>query len=140
MKKYARIENGQVAEIFETAGDIAQMFHPSLMWIECDAEVAVGWSFDGAFYEAPNVDAITHVPQSVSMRQAREALIRRGHIAAVDDYIAAIPGIEGEIARNEWNRSQVVERNRPLTLAMAQIIGLDVPDELDELFIYAVTL
>lgn len=79
------------------------------------------------------------VPQSVSMRQAREALIRRGHIATVDSYIANMPGIEGDIARNEWDKSQVVERNRPLTLAMGQLLGLDA-EALDELFIFAATL
>lgn len=40
------------------------------------------------------------VPQTVSMRQGREALIRRGHFATVNDHIANMAGVEGEIARN----------------------------------------
>ena len=80
------------------------------------------------------------VPDFVSMRQGREALIRRSQFAVVEGAIAGMAGIEGDIARNEWNTSQVIQRNRPLTLAMAQIIGLAIPSELDEWFIYASTL
>lgn len=79
------------------------------------------------------------VPQSVSMRQGREALIRRGYIATVDAHIAGMAGVEGEIARNEWDKSQVIERNRPLTLQMGQLLGLDAAG-LDELFVFAATL
>lgn len=80
------------------------------------------------------------VPQSVTMRQAREALIRRGQIATVDNAIAGMPGIEGDIARNEWNMSQVVERTRPLTLSMFNLIGVTTEVARDEWFIYAATL
>jgi hypothetical protein len=48
--------------------------------------------------------------------------------------------VEGEIARNEWHSSNDVERHRPLTLAMATVIGIQIPAELDEWFIYASTL
>lgn len=80
------------------------------------------------------------VPAMVTMRQAREALIRRGLFAAVDNHIAGLLGIEGDLARNEWNNSQTVERNRPLTISMAELLGIVIPEELDELFIYAATL
>lgn len=80
------------------------------------------------------------VPSVVTMRQAREALIRRGLFNTVDSHLASMTGIEGDIARNEWKHSQVVERGRPLTLAMAQVLGLVIPEELDELFIFAATL
>lgn len=79
------------------------------------------------------------VPQSVTMRQAREALIRRGQFATVDAYIASMAGIDGQIARNEWDKSQTVERKRPLTLAMGALIGLDAAG-LDEWFVFASTL
>lgn len=79
------------------------------------------------------------VPQSVSMRQGREALIRRGHFATVDAHIATMAGVEGEIARNEWDKSQVIERHRPLTLQMGQLLGLNDAG-LDDLFMFASTL
>lgn len=82
----------------------------------------------------------TPIPSAVTMRQAREALIRRGLLSAVEGYLTGMVGIQGELARNEWTHSRVVERNRPLTLAMAQVLGLQIPEELDELFVFAATL
>lgn len=95
------------------------------------------WRFDGAQWVG---HAPVLVPAIVTMRQAREALIRRGMLATVETHLAGMAGIEGEIARNEWAHSQVVERSRPLTLAMAQILGLAIPEQLDELFVFAATL
>lgn len=74
-----------------------------------------------------------------TMRQAREALIRRGFFATVNNYIAAMPGIDGDIARNEWDKSQTVERSRPLTLAMAAMLGLNTA-AMDEFYAFALTL
>lgn len=60
METYARIYEGAVAEIFQTDGDITQMFHPDLVWIDVTASKPtpqVGWSatqVDGAWsFSAP---------------------------------------------------------------------------------------
>lgn len=57
MKRYARIQDGVVFEFFETDGDITQMFHPSLVWIEItdlDPQPECGWIYqDGAFSPPP---------------------------------------------------------------------------------------
>lgn len=45
--RYARLDAGVVVEFFETDGDIAEMFHPSLVWIACDQDVDFGWRLDG---------------------------------------------------------------------------------------------
>lgn len=62
MKNYARIEGGIVAELFETDGDIAEMFHPDLVWVEvpkgCSPQV--GWVCIGDEFsptEAPQPSA-----------------------------------------------------------------------------------
>jgi hypothetical protein len=34
MRIYARIDNGAVAELFETDGDITTMFNPELIWVD----------------------------------------------------------------------------------------------------------
>lgn len=80
------------------------------------------------------------IPQLVTMRQGREALIRRGKIAIVDQAIASMAGIEGDIARNEWERSQVIERHRPLTASMFALIGVNDEAARDEWFVFASTL
>lgn len=85
------------------------------------------------------------VPHSVTKRQARAALIIRGHaigrdyIAEVESYLDSIEGIEGVLARDEWGSSSAVERYRPLAIQMAQLLGLTEEDT-DELFIFAATL
>lgn len=34
MKTYARIVNSTVVELFSTEGNMAEMFHPDLLWID----------------------------------------------------------------------------------------------------------
>jgi hypothetical protein len=79
------------------------------------------------------------VPTQVTMRQACQALILAGLVGQVDAALAAIPGVPGELARAEWEKSQVVERNRPLVAQMAAMLGLSSA-QLDQLFITAAEL
>lgn len=104
----------------------------------CDFNLEPGkWQLVGDVWQPYTV---THVPRSVSMRQGREALIRRGKIAIVEQAIASMPGVEGQIARNEWERSQVIERHRPLTASMFALIGVTDEAARDEWFVFASTL
>ncbi|NWA04812.1 hypothetical protein HX782_28885 [Pseudomonas gingeri] len=41
MKQFARIEDGYVVELLRAVE--LPPFHPSLVWVECGAEVEVGW-------------------------------------------------------------------------------------------------
>lgn len=54
---YARIDKGVVVELFTTSGDIAEMFHPSLTWIDITAvspQPQVGCSYAGGKFSAPS--------------------------------------------------------------------------------------
>ncbi|WPN56920.1 DUF4376 domain-containing protein [Pseudomonas sp. P9_31] len=82
MKSYAHIYNGQVIELFETDGDITQMFHPSLVWIECPSQVQQGWLFDGEAFVAPVVSPVSHAELKVMI--AEERYRREGTGIAVD--------------------------------------------------------
>lgn len=56
MKNYARIDESIVVELLSTDGDITEMFHPDLIWVEIfdDTFPAIGWSFqDGVFSPPP---------------------------------------------------------------------------------------
>jgi hypothetical protein len=56
MKTYARIDNGLVAELFDTDGDISEMFNPAIVWIDVtaiDPQPKAGWSYDGQLFTAP---------------------------------------------------------------------------------------
>jgi hypothetical protein len=75
-------------------------------------------------------------PKRVTMRQARLALLRAGRLQSVNNAIASMQGPEGDAARIEWDYSNEVLRNQPLTIALAQIIGL-TEQEMDALFVEA---
>lgn len=76
------------------------------------------------------------VPQSVTMRQARLALLQAGKLSAVDAAIAGMVGVEGDAARIEWEFSSEVKRNQPLVLALAPVLGM-TSEQIDQLFIVA---
>jgi len=61
MKTYARIDGVEVVELFATDGDITEMFHPDLVWVEITnaADVAVGWTYADGKFSAPVVPTPT---------------------------------------------------------------------------------
>lgn len=83
--------------------------------------------------------ALVIVPQTVTMRQARLALLNAGLLATVNSTVAAMEGEAGDAARIEWDYSSEVHRNRPLVLSLGQALGLDAA-ALDALFIAAAAL
>ncbi len=76
------------------------------------------------------------VPQEVTMRQAKLALLHAGHLATVTQAIAAMPGVEGEAARIEWEYSSVMQRNKPFVEGIGSAVGL-TSEQIDQLFIAA---
>lgn len=79
------------------------------------------------------------VPQSVSMRSARLALLQAGVLATVNTTIANMPGAEGDAARIEWEYAQEVRRDSPLVLSLIPLLGM-TNSEIDGLFILAGSL
>ena len=66
MKTYARIVNNTVVELFSTDGNMAEMFHPDLIWIDITDITplpqidwnanfgTLGWVFKAPEVAAPN--------------------------------------------------------------------------------------
>lgn len=56
MRSYARIDGGIVVELFSTDGNIAEMFHPDLIWVEIpEGETPVeGWGYNGETFSPPS--------------------------------------------------------------------------------------
>lgn len=79
------------------------------------------------------------IPANVTMRQARLALLQSGLLTTVNAAVAAMPGVEGDAVRIEWEFSGTVERSRPLVQSLATALGL-TEAQLDELFTLAATL
>lgn len=73
------------------------------------------------------------VPQVVSMRQARLALLSAGLLQSVTDAVTAMPGIEGEAARIEWEYAQEVRRDSAMVANISTALQL-TDAQLDDLF------
>ena len=79
------------------------------------------------------VPAVVAVPEVVTMRQARLALVGAGLLAQVNTAVANMPGDEGEAARIEWEYAQEVRRDSPLVAALSAAFGW-TSAQLDDLF------
>ena len=80
------------------------------------------------------------VPQSVTMRQARLALLQIGKLDAVSAALAAIPDpARRTAAQIEWEYAQTVQRDSMLAGQIAAAVGL-TSGKLDELFKLAARL
>ena len=70
------------------------------------------------------VPVVDPVPEVVTMRQARLALLGAGLLAQVNTAVANMPGAEGDAARIEWEYAQEVRRDSPLTAGLSAALGL----------------
>lgn len=79
------------------------------------------------------------IPHSVTMRQARLALLAVGRLADVSGALAALPEPDRSAAEIEWEYALTVERNSPLTVMLAAALAL-TDAEIDALFVDAARL
>ncbi len=82
------------------------------------------------------VGALPVDTSKVTMRQARIALRIVGLLDDVDAAVAAMAGIEGDLARIEWEYSGEVWRNKALVKSLGPVLGLS-ESQLDDLFALA---
>ena len=94
--------------------------------------------FDGASWDTVMIRPIA-VPQVVTMRQARLALLSEALLDDVDVALQALTEPNKSSAIIEWEYSQTVERNRPFVALLGDALGLN-DTQLDDLFILAATL
>lgn len=109
---------------------------------EADIDVpGVIHEFNQADYDNMRLDEMNaRKVSSVSIRQAREALKRKGYFDKVDAAFNAIPDpTEKDIALNWWDYSLSVDRDNPYVLQMLAVLGLD-EQQGDDLFSFAKTL
>ena len=101
------------------------------------AEEETTWAAEQAARAAAAL--IPVIPQEVTMRQARLALLAAGKLAAVNSAIAGMTGTAGDAARIEWEFSSEVKRNQQLVISLGEALGMTAA-QLDSLFIAASTL
>lgn len=82
-------------------------------------------------------DPVTpQIPQIVTMRQARLALLAAGKLAQVDAVIESLPEPHKSASRIEWDYSSEVQRDRPFVQQIGAALGY-TSEQLDQLFIEA---
>lgn len=79
------------------------------------------------------------IPNIVTMRQARLALLQSNLLSSVDAAIASLPSPQKEAAQIEWEYSQEVHRDKELVGMLAPALGL-TEAQLDDLFTLAASL
>ena len=107
---------------------------------QCDGTdypfAVVGAATTGVFVPPTPAQIPATVPQSISMLDARLTMIGAGWMAGVKSYLAAIPGIDGEQAREYFEYALTMRRDHPLVRGIPAALG-KTEAEVDALFIAA---
>ena len=90
-------------------------------------------------YPAPDPPPEVIVPQRITARQARLALLEAGLLDDVDAIIEALPANVRAHVRIEWDRATHVERGSAVTQMVAAAMGL-TSAQVDALFVAAAAL
>ena len=131
--QYAIIENNTIVNVAEADPEYAEQKG----WVPA-LDSRIGDLWDGeAFVPAPPAPPV--VPPSVTMRQARLALLGAGLLASVGAAIDGLPSPQKEAARIEWEYATEVQRSSGLVPMMGVALVLD-DAALDALFIEAAAL
>jgi len=81
----------------------------------------------------PDANAI---PQSVSMRQIRLALLKAGKLGSANTLITAKTGLKGRSTQIEWEYASEIQRDSSLIAEFGTALGMDRA-ALDALFVVA---
>lgn len=103
-----------------------------------DYSAYLAWVAEGNI-PLPADPVVPAIPEVVTMRQARLALLGAGLLAQVNTAVESMPGTEGDAARIEWEYAQEVRRDSPLVAALSAAFGW-TSAQLDDMFISAKTL
>ena len=87
----------------------------------------------------PADPVVPQIPQVVTMRQARLALLGAGLLTQVETAIDALPEPHRSAARIEWDYSSEVHRSKAFVQQLGAALGL-TNQQLDALFTQAATL
>lgn len=138
MSKYAFVKNGTAVEVVRT--DPAMLFVPNYaaQFVTVPDDVEAGWTLVSGSWSAPP-PAPPVIPQSVTMRQARLALLNHGMLSNVQPAINALPEPARTRAQIEWDYSNGLERNNAFVSTLGVALGMD-DAAIDALFIEATTL
>lgn len=150
--KYARIVSDYAVDVRTESPEGCFTDNIVAEFVQVPDEVVDGWVLVGGLWSAPAAPVPyvptpeeiataelaafkATVPQIVTMRQARLALLAANKLDAVTTAIAAA----GAAAQIEWDYATEVHRDAGLVPQMALVLGM-TEKEVDDLFINAATL
>ena len=132
------IDNGIVTNSIECESvEKAQSLFPSSVCLT-DPTASIGWTYSNGQFTPPAPPPFV-APSSVTMRQARLALLQTGKLADVSTAIASLPSPQKEAAQIEWEYSNEVQRGNAFVSMLGPALGL-TEQQLDDLFTLAATL
>lgn len=132
MTNYQRITVSTGAEIGEPAplpADLMGLTDDSLAdlsaALNAEACEQLGYAGQG-FLPVADPEPEPVVPEEVPMYKVTRLLITMGLLDTVEAALAGIPGVEGKIARPNWQRAPNMVRSDPLVQGMATQLGFDL--------------
>ena len=132
--KYAFIRNNIALEVLQT--DPFTIFIPSYaaQFQEVNTDCQAGMVLEDGVWINPPV--VVPIPQEITMRQARLALLDAGLLANVQTAINSLPEPSKTKAMIEWDYSNALQRDNPFVTTLGTALGLS-SDDIDNLFITA---
>ena len=129
-------ESNRIVELSLVPFEVALPLH----WVDCPVDITTEWAYFGGVFEPPVVlPVVTLIPTSVTMRQARLALLQAGLLASVNTAIASLPEPQKSYSTIEWEYATEVLRESPLINNLASGLSLSTT-QLDDLFTLASSL
>ena len=123
--------NFKIVQVSDTEFPVS----PDFFWAECSDEVDTEWEYSATGFSKKEVPVVDTKPKTVSMRQARLALLQSGLHKSVDIAIKNSP----ESYQIEWEYATEVSRESPLVKTLSSYLGI-TEAQLDTLFETASTL
>lgn len=115
--------------IVKTKYEVDRIAEPKL--VSFDAE-----RMEFTVLTAGDIPAPAPVPEFVTQRQARRALLAAGMLDLADGLVAAMTGPDGTAANIDWYYADEIRRDNPLVVQLGAALGLSA-GQLDQLFIQA---
>lgn len=115
----------EVLQHYKDANNALYAISPGFEGLLPEGVVAISGEEAALLVQEHNANTLAVAPEFVEMRQARAELLIRGKFAMVDGYIAAMTGIEGDLARNEWEFAQTVRKDSALANSVAAMLEWD---------------
>lgn len=90
---YAYIDNGVVREIKDVNGDIKELFHPDMLWVECSKNVEVGYLYENSNFKSP-----VEQTQTLSKEEIEEMrlIAYANPVTGIDRYFAEVLSLQAE--------------------------------------------